>query len=109
MKKAVAVLLIAVMALSFIACSSIKKEELVGTWEVTSANAENGDALVGTIMTFDEDNQYKWTMGNYTLMSGEYKISGTYVYLDKEKELFTINGNTLTVKDASGEMTLIKK
>ena len=108
MKKIIAVLLVAVLMLSFLACG-VKKEELVGTWEVTSAKVDNGDQLIGTIMTFDENDHYSWKMGNYTLMQGEYKISGSFVYLDDQKEIFSISGDTLTVTDASGSMTLDRK
>ena len=111
MKKAIAITLAAVLLLSFVACggSGVTKESLVGTWEVTEAKVDGGEFLVGSTMTFDNDNHYKWETMGITLLEGEYKISGAYVYLDGEKEIFTIKDNVLTVKDASGEMSLIKK
>ncbi len=110
MKKTIAIALVAVMLLSFVACSGgVTKESLVGNWEVTSVKLDGGDDLIGTVLSFDEDNHYDWKYSGITFMSGEYKISGSFVYLDEEKELFTINGDTLTIKDASGEMTLTRK
>ena len=110
MKKTISVLLAAVLLLSFVACGlGIKKEELVGTWKVKSVKIEDGELLVGSTMTFDENDRYTWEAMGFTIMEGTYRISGTYVYLDDEKELFTLDGDTLTIKDASGEMTLTRQ
>ena len=110
MNKTISVLLAAVLLLSFAACGkAIVKEELIGTWEVQSVKLEDGDALIGSTLTFDKNDHYEWKLMGFTIMEGTYRISGTYVYLDDEKEIFTLDGDTLTVKDASGEMTLTRK
>ncbi len=110
MKKTIAVLLAAVLILSFVACGGgASKDSLVVTWEVTSAKVDGGELLVGTVLKFNSDDTYSWTMSGYTLMSGKYKLSGSFLYLDDEKELVSISGNTMTIKDSTGEMSLIKK
>lgn len=110
MKKTIAVLMAAVLLLSFVACGGgLSKESLIGTWEVTEAKVDGGEMLVGSTMTFDENDHYAWTAMGFTLLEGTYKVSGSFVYLDGEKEIFKLNGDTLTIKDASGEMTLIRK
>lgn len=108
MKKIIAVLLVAALMLSFLACG-VKKEELVGTWEATDVKIDDGDLLIGSILKFDENDHYSWKLGNYTLMEGTYRISGSFVYLDDQKELFSISGDTLTITDSSGSMTLVRK
>ena len=110
MKKTIAVLLVAVMALSLVACGGASKEQLIGTWEVTSANVgEDGDLMVGSTMTFDENDQFEWSVMGFTVMSGSYEINGRYLVLDGENTIFSIDGDTMTIKDASGDMTLTRK
>lgn len=110
MKKTIAIALVAVLLLSFIACGAgITKENLVGSWKVTAVKLEGGDELVGTVLTFDENDHYDWKYSGFTFMEGTYKISGTFVYLGEEKEIFKLDGDTLTIKDASGEMTLVRQ
>lgn len=110
MKKAFAIVLAAVLMLSFVACGGgIKKENLVGSWKATDIKMDGGDVLIGSVMTFDENDHYKWEAMGFTLMEGTYRISGTFVYLDEEKEIFKLDGDTLTIKDASGEMTLVRQ
>lgn len=110
MKKTIAILLAAVMLLSFVACGGASKEDLIGTWEVTSADVgEDGDLMVGSTMTFDENDQFEWSLMGFTVMSGSYEVKGRYLVLDGENTLFSIDGDTLKIKDASGEMTLTRK
>lgn len=110
MKKTIAVLLVAIMVLSFVACggSSVTEAELVGTWTVTEANAEGGEILVGTTLTFNSDKTYDWTLMGMSFMSGTFEMRGGFLYLDDQKEMVSINDNTMTIKDASGDMTLVK-
>lgn len=110
MKKTIAIALAAVLLLSFVACGGgINKEELIGKWEVTEIKMEGGEDLVGTVLIFDENDHYDWLYHGLSFMDGTYRISGTFVYLDEEKEIFKLNGDTLTIKDASGEMTLVRQ
>lgn len=109
MKKAIAVVLVAIMVLSFVACgSSTSAADLVGSWTVTEANAEGGDVLVGTVLSFKEDMTYDWSIQGMSFMSGTYEMRGGFLYLDDQKEMVSVNGDTMTIKDASGDMTLVK-
>ena len=109
MKKAIAVVLAALMALSFIACSSSKTGDLIGVWEGeydqfsfkndgTVDLAERGDA--------------SGTFGRGE--TGEYKVSGSTLTIayDGEVELecsFKVSGNTLTLTYEGETMTFTKK
>ncbi len=111
MKKTVAVLMAAVLLLSCVACGmGYTKDDVVGTWSVTEAKgSEDVKNLIGSKMTFQSDGSYKWEYMGITIMQGSYKVSSRYLYLDDDGLQIKIDGKIMTMKDASGELTLIRK
>ena len=93
MKKTVAILLIAVMALSFIACSA--KKNIIGTWELTEVEGADSNTLklalsMGYVITitFTEDGKYEivtHAAGEVDEVStGKYKVRGSKLFLDDD-------------------------
>ena len=100
MKKTVAILLIAVMALTFVACSA--KSKLVGTW---------ADGY-GQSFTFKKDGT-----GTFTEYGMDYPLTYTVkgdkitIFSDGDEETFTfkISGKTLTLESYGETQTYTKK
>ena len=70
MKRTIAVLMIAVLVLSCVACGSgVTKEQVVGTWVVTEAKGDS----------------------------------------DGQRMIINVNDKVMTLKDASGEISLSRK
>ena len=112
MKKTVAILLIAVLTLSFVACSA--KSKIVGTWVMTD---ETGD--LNWDFVFEE---YRFKKDGTFLADGEvpgaYRIRGNDLILrikygdyEMEEETYrlTFQGDTMTWTNATGSMTFTKK
>lgn len=104
MKKGIAVLLIAVMALSLVACAG---KNLSGLWEVTEATGEKTENLIGTTLEF-KGNNFIWKSGKKNILTGIFRTTGNTLYLGDDKETVAINGNFLTLKDGSGELKLVR-
>ena len=114
MKKTVAILLIAVMALSFVACAGKK---IVGEWELTKVE---GKAAVkeGITWTFAEEGNYivdtepDKPAEEKKLTEGLYEVKGSKLYLDGETDGYyklSFSGNTMTLKGAEATLTFTKK
>ena len=111
MKRTIAVLMITVLVLSCVACGSgVTKEQVVGTWVVTEAKGDSDvKNLVGSQMTFENDDTYAWKFMGITIMSGSYRLSGSSLYLDGQRMIINVNDKVMTLKDASGEISLSRK
>ena len=109
MKKALALLLVAVMALTlFAACGKkVDPEAILGTWKVESIEGkdeanEQLKSLIGMgaelLFIFDEDGTYEFKA---TFMGKEQVIeSGTYKLKNDRLSLSSMDGSTkVTVKD----------
>ena len=107
MKKTVAILLIAVMALSLVACAGKK---IVGKWELTDYQGEDdlGEKMKGYVFEFKDD-------GTYTIAgikAGTYKVQGSKLFFnDDTKEYYklSISGNTMKISGQEDTMTFTKK
>lgn len=111
MKKTISVLLVAVMLLSLVACGGgIKQEQIVGAWKVTAAKG-NSDVqnLVGAYLNLMSGGSYFWTVNGVIALNGTYRLSGSRLYLDDDYANISLNGDTLTLKDGSGEITLVRQ
>lgn len=104
MKKGIAVLLIAFMTLSLVACVG---QNLTGTWEVTEATGEKTEKLIGTTLEF-KGNNFSWKSGKKNILSGIFRTTGNTLYLGDDKETVSVNGNFMTIKDGSGELKLVR-
>lgn len=93
MKKTVAILLIAVMALSFIACSA--KKNIIGTWELTDVEGADSNSLkqaltmgITVTITFTEDGKYEivtHAAGEADdVRTGTYKVRGSKLFLNDD-------------------------
>jgi len=122
MKKWIAILLAALMALTLVACGSkgSKGEGIVGTWELTGGEGEEAEQQVkmmlamGMTMTFtfnaDGTGSMKMVFGGedqsqdfeYTLENGEIVIQG-------EGEPYTLDGDTLTIDMEGTKMVFTRK
>ena len=104
MKKTVAILLIAVMALSFVACSL--KSKIVGTWKVTDSTDQSSNNMV---MTFSRDG--KLTIEG--IFNGTYSVKGDKVTIrvlgEEETYKASINGDTMTWKGEDETLTFTKQ
>ena len=85
MKKTVAILLIAVMALSFVACSA--KSKIVGTWTMTDTS----------------DGKPPYTLEYEFTKDGKIKIAGI------EGATYKINGNKITITGGSEDTSYTLK
>ncbi len=110
MKKTISVLLVAVMLLSLVACGGIKQEQIVGAWKVTAAKG-NSDVqnLVGAYLNLMSGGSYFWTVNGVIALNGTYRLSGSRLYLDDDYADISLNGSTMTLKDSSGEITLVRQ
>lgn len=112
MKKAVAILLIAVMALGLLACTPEKENEpaekadgIVGTWEGS-----------GNRFTFNSDGTGTWAEGrNADGTFGEgapirYTIDGNVLTIDEEETCtFSVDGDTLILNFFGVDQTFTRK
>ncbi len=114
MKKTIAILLIAVMALSFVACAGKK---LVGKWELTEVDGKS-TVKAGITWEFTDDSKYivdpnpEAPADEKTLTEGRFEVKGNKLYLDGETEgfyKFTVNGDTLKIEGAETVLTFKKK
>ena len=103
--------MIAVLVLSCVACGGgITKEQIVGTWGVTEAKGDSDvKLLLSSQITFKSDGTYDWSYMGTTFMSGTYSVSGSHLSLDEAGMQIKINGKIMTLKDGSGELTLVKR
>lgn len=105
MKKVIAILLVAVLVLSFVACGA-KGGNIVGTWEGEYDR-----------MTFNEDGSGSWAergSANGTFNSGErftYKVSGSEltIYPDEDTYTYSVSGDKLTLSYGGESFSLYKK
>lgn len=103
MKRTIAILLVAVMALTLVACSA--KSKLIGTWE--------GDY---DRITFRKDGTGTWAeRSDVDRPFGEgdefhYTVSGNKLTMEGEDPwTFTIKGNTLTFELNGNTISFTKK
>jgi hypothetical protein len=107
MKKTVAILLIAVMALSFVACAGKK---IIGKWELTDYQGEDelGARMKGYTFEFKDD-------GTYTIAgmpAGTYEVKGNKLFFNGDKDEYyklSISGNTMKISGSEDTMTFKKK
>ena len=106
MKKTVAILLVAIMALSFVACASKK---IVGKWELTEYKGETDSTiqmLMNQTFEFKDD-------GTYTIMgieAGTYKVKGGKLFFDGDtKEYYNLSFSGDTMKISGEEDTMVFK
>ncbi len=109
-KQILLVLVFVVGAFAITACGSSQAKELVGTWK-------NDTTLKGYefIYTFNEDGTGKYDAAG-TVMNFTYKIDGnkiSFKFTDEDMETldttFSIDGDTLNVKDSNNEDVFYKK
>lgn len=111
MKKTVAILLVAVMALSFVACASKK---IVGKWEVTDITGDGSEysgLLKGATYEFNSDGTYK-IAHPLGVSNGTYKVKGSKLFLDddnKEYIKLSFSGDTMKWTGTDGSITFKKK
>ncbi|MBR4906400.1 MAG: hypothetical protein IKZ44_06055 [Clostridia bacterium] len=110
MKKTIAIVLAAVLLLSFVACgSSITKEQIVGTWKVTAAKGSDAENLIGANLHFMSGGTYSWTLNGIIALTGQYRLSGNRLYFDNDYTDISLNGDTMTLRDSTSEITLVKQ
>ena len=121
MKKAVAILLIALAALAALACG--KNETIVGTWEydleatldanvkagvISEEAAEYARNMQATselqlVYTFTKDGKVTYTasaVGQSNTDTGEYRIEGNQLYMPEGSVMeFAIEGKRLTLTE----------
>ena len=108
-KKLLAGLLVFVMCFALVGCGKANSnKEIVGQWK----NDEYGYDFT---YTFNEDGTGEYDAAG-TIMKFKYTIDGnkiTFKYTDEDIDnldtTFSIDGDTLNVKDSNGEDTLYKK
>lgn len=113
MKKVFKSLLVVVLLLgvfTITACGKNQAKELVGTWK-------NDTTVEGYefIYTFNEDGTGKYDAAG-TIMNFTYKTDGnkiSFKYTDEDMETldttFSVDGDTLNVKDSNNEDVFYKK
>ena len=52
---------------------------------------------------------YFWTVNGVIALNGTYRLSGSRLYLDDDYADISLNGSTMTLKDSSGEITLVRQ
>ena len=110
MKKTIAIVLAAVLLLSFVACSGgVTKEQIVGKWKVTAAKGSDAQSMVGMNLTFMSGEMYSWTYNGNILLTGKYRVGGNRIYFDDEYAVVSLNGDTMTLVDSTYELTLVKQ
>ena len=107
MKKTVAILLVTLMALSFVACTSKK---IVGKWELTQYKGDysEGWLLKGSTFEFKDDGTYTINGSN----AGTYKVKGSKIFLNGDEDSYyklSFSGNTMKITSQDDEMTFTKK
>lgn len=118
MKKAIAILLVALMALSVVACANKKDEvkeanyteKIVGTWELTDYQGtdELGEMMKGYAFEFRKDGTY--SIGG--MDAGTYKVEGEKLYFNGDTDEYykiTFSGNTMKIAGQEDTMTFTKK
>ena len=109
-RKILSIALLLVLIISVTGCGKNQKNELVGTWK-------NDTYFEGYefIYTFNEDGTGKYDAAG-TVMNFTYKVNGnkiSFEYTDEDMETldttFSIDGDTLTVKDSENEDVLYEK
>ena len=108
-KKLLAGFLVVVMCFALVGCGKANSnKEIVGQWK----NDETGYDF---IYTFNKDGTGEYDAAG-TIMKFKYTINGdkiSFKYTDEDMETldttFSIDGDTLNVKDVSNEDTLYKK
>ncbi len=107
MKKTVAILLVTLMALSFVACASKK---IIGKWELTDYQGEDelGSMMKGYTFEFKDD-------GTYTIAgmsAGTYEVKGNKLFFNGDTDEYyklSISGNTMKISGQEDTMTFTKK
>lgn len=100
MKRAIAILLIAVMVLTLVACSA--KSKLIGTWEnpyQTMTFHKDGTGTYTTLYGITSPMTYSVSGDKLTMTIDGVTVSGT----------FKISGKTLTLDTGSRTMVFTKK
>ncbi len=119
MKKTVAILLVALMALSLFAACAVKKsdaqeenaaEKIVGTWELTDYQGEDeiGEMMKGYAFEFRKDCTYAIA----GMDAGTYKVEGSKLYFNGDTSEYykiTFSGNTMKISGQEDTMTFTKK
>ena len=108
-EKLLAVFLVVAMCFALVGCGKVNSsKEIVGQWK----NDETGYDF---IYTFNEDGTGEYDAAG-TIMKFKYTIDGnkiSFKYTDEDMEtldtIFSIDGDTLNVKDSNNEDTLYKK
>mgnify|MGYP002626089805 CR=1 FL=1 len=113
MKKALALLLAALMALTMLVACSGKKDDadaIIGTW----AHEETQDGMATKMtMQFKKDGTLiiKGYLNGEELMSEEeqYTIEDGKIIVDGEPEVYSISGKTLTLGEGEDAMEFTKE
>ena len=109
MKKTIAIVLVALMALTMLAACA-KKDALIGTW----AHEETQSGMTAKMtMEFTKDGKLiiKGYMGDAEMMSEEktYKVEGDKIIVDGDAQTFKISGKTLTLGEGEDALVFTKQ
>ena len=107
MKRILAIILIAVMALSLCACASKVNEEMIvkkgenGEWDVSGVwkyveGRNRSDTEPGDKYYFYPDGT--WIDGNYPDYIGRYKVAGSLIVVDGDSWGLKIDGDTMRIE-----------
>lgn len=124
-KRVLALMLIALMALSFAACGKSPADKLIGKWNFDMkslykmAGVEEDqiamfESIVGEMsgsMEFLKDGKVILTMtamGETDVDESTYTVEGSKIIIDGDPAEFKIEKNTLTITDEEVTMVLIK-
>lgn len=124
MKKFIAILMVALMALLLVACGSGKPASdpaagIVGTWELDDAESEESKQVVELMKAFGMSMTFEFKAdgtGTLTTVMGEepevnefsYEIKDDQIVIDGSGATFKIEGDNLHI-DVEGEMLIFKK
>ena len=122
MKKWIAILLIAVMALGLIACGSkgSKGEGIVGTWELTGGEGEEAEQQVKMMLamgmtmtwTFNADGTGSMKMaagGQEESQNFEYTLENGEIVIQGQGEPYTLDGDKLTIDMEGTKLVFTRK
>ncbi len=122
MKKWIAILLIAVMALGLIACGSkgSKGEGIVGTWELTGGEGEEAEQQVKMMLamgmtmtwTFNADGTGSMKMaagGEEESQNFEYTLENGEIVIQGQGEPYTLDGDKLTIDMEGTKLVFTRK
>ncbi len=123
MKKWIAILLVAMMALSLVACggSSAKDpaQAIVGTWELSAGEGEEAEQVVAMMLAFGVTMSFEFTKDGKATMTTKmgddvetedatYEFKDGKLYMDGSPADCTIDGNKMTI-DVDGTKLIFKK